>query len=149
MKNFILLMMLCITRIAFAQDMDPDQINGSYIAKYEEKGGMKPTPERKITMALQNDQVILSVILCGSCFPATFTHDEPLSQGFGKAVFSNKSYGIYMIEYNDKGFAVVVPSRDGSKTFESVNLYTRSRHDYDTITQEKLKKFSKKLLDLI
>lgn len=143
----LIVLSFVVTRSA-AQSSMPDEIDAVYAARFEEKGGMKPTVERKINLALKDGEPILSVILCGGCFPATFTYDEKLSEGFGEYVFKN-SLGIYMLVYNEKGFAVVVPSSDGNKTFQSVNLYTRSKKDYDTITKEKLRKYSKKLLDLI
>ncbi|MFP2995150.1 hypothetical protein ABN763_04535 [Spongiivirga sp. MCCC 1A20706] len=148
MKKHVIILFLCFTAISIGQTAMPDEIDTSYLAKFEEKGGLQPTPERKIKLALKDDKPILSVILCGSCFPATFTLEEQLSEGFGELVFKN-SLGIYMLVYNEKSFAVVVPNSDGSKGFSSVNLYTRSRADYDTITKEKIKKFATRLLNLL
>lgn len=148
MRTYLFLLLLCFTGYGIAQEIDPEEINGSYIAKFEEKGALRPTPERKITLALKDDQPILSVIMCIECFPATFTYDEKLSEGFGKAVFKN-SLGIYMIVYNEKGFAVVIPDTNNPETFSFVNLYTRSKRDYETVTKAQISKYAESLLDMI
>ena len=127
----------------------PDEIDTSYIARFEEKGGFgKQTPERKIKLALKNGVPILFVILCTSCHPASFILNEPLSEALGELVFKN-NYGVYMLVYNEKSFAVVVPATDGSKKFDTVNLYTKSKVDYETITKKKIEKFALKLLDYL
>ena len=150
LKIALLILVLGYINSTKAQTAMPDQIDASYAAKFEIKGvgGRPPTPERKIKLALEENQPILSVVLCEGCYPATFTLMNELSDSFGELVFKNK-LGIYMLVYNEKGFVIVEPSSEENERFAFLDLYTRSKTDYENITKDNLEKYAGKLLDIL
>ena len=150
MKNYFTLLFIFFVGFSMAQTSMPDEIDASYAAKFEIKGvgGRPPNPERKIRLALKNDQPILSVVLCEGCFPAEFSLIENLSDAFGELVFKN-NLGIYMLVYNEKGFVIAEPSSEKGKKFSFLDLYTRRKAEYDAVTKVDIETYALKLLDIL
>ncbi len=146
----MLLLCFCTTFLTFSQTAMPDEIDTSYVAKFEVEGvgGRPVNPERKIKLALKDGHPILSVVLCEGCFPATFGLMEELSDRFGELVFKN-SLGVYILVYNEQGFVIAEPSSEENKRFSFIDFYTRSRIDYDTITKTTIEAYARRLLEII
>ena len=146
-KTIICAFLLCFSTIIHAQhEPKASTIDGKYTALVEEKGMSGPTKDKVIQLAENNGVQMLAVAACEKCFPAIYTYNADITSKLKKTVFSN-SIGLYVINYNDKGFVVVMPDLTFKTNFSYLNYYGKNKSEVTQMTTDKIDSFAAELLD--